>query len=197
MKVHHGIHLIIDFKSEVQLKSDLADLKDMRAGQSAIWLKGEPELLNENAVFIRDIFTLNDLPFLIEGTPQLAKHLHACGILLNNARTIPSVKSSHPELSIGLIAGDLAECKNGELLGADFVCLGPYDQLGVSPYHAISPKKQEYEWVILNIIIPLFAYGNFTPKSLSELSLNVKLGGIAIEKEDIKLILDNNITFNE
>ena len=77
------------------------------------------------------------------------------------------------------------ECKNAELFGADFIYLGPFEDIGIIPYETISPKKQAYEWMILNCTTPIFAFGNLDNEDINTLFEKTILGGTALSTKTL------------
>ena len=192
-----GIHLIIQFENPEQLTKTIDTINSSGLPVSAIWLNGKTEVLKTFQPDIQNILSNFNGDLFINYEPELIQSLKISGCVLTDSDQIQSVKEKHPDLKTAIITDDLAECKNAELFGADLVYLGPYQDIGMNPYQTISPKEHEYEWMILDLTIPLFAFGEFTTELLNNLTDKVKLNGILTPSESIHSLVDSEPIFSE
>jgi len=187
-----GIHLEIPFRTlpnfELAIKSiDMTKVK-------TIWLRGDLNDLKSHCDEIN--LLLSDFNVLVENDIELALSLSAKAILLKDPDDIQEIKKQHHNLKIGVVTNEVVDCKNAELFKADFVYLGPYQKIGFEPYESLTPKEPPYEWMILNIIIPVFAFGNFNQKTLNKMDKHIKLGGIALKLDDFESLSTDSLIFN-
>ena len=143
-----------------------------------IWLKNAQKIAPNQINEFIDLLEAYQLKVLIEEDIDLAKNLKVEGVLTNEAENIIEYKKENTNLKFGVIANDIAESKNGELFGADFIFLGPFEKIGLEPYVSLSPIKPDYEWMFLNIIIPIIPFGDINVNDEEELISTCKIGGI-------------------
>ncbi|MFD1551797.1 hypothetical protein DNU06_02135 [Putridiphycobacter roseus] len=144
-----------------------------------IWLKNTAVIKTNEYPAIKALIRTHELNIFIEENLSLAQSLEATGLLTHDAEKLTSLKAAMPTIKLGVIANDIADCKNAELFEADLVFLGPYEEIGLAPYLNLSPVKQDYEWMFLNIIIPLIPFGTINKIEEKELFEKCILGGIA------------------
>ncbi len=91
---------------------------------------------------------------------------------------------------IGGTANTSADAKNVELLGADYIGLGPFREtktkaklspiLGLKGYQSIIPKINKYGWDILNFNIPIIAIGGLRVDDIKLLKQETGVYGVAL-----------------
>lgn len=105
---------------------------------------------------------------------------------------ITNLSEQYPKMRIVGRAQSLAECKNWELLGADFIDFNPPMDLddnkspfiiGSELYQDAIPKKEEYGWMIMSVNTPVFTSQTRSLLELSELFGRTRIAGVVISDE--------------
>jgi thiamine-phosphate pyrophosphorylase len=91
---------------------------------------------------------------------------------------------------IGGTANTLADCKNVELFGGDYIGLGPFRKtstkkklspiLGIEGFKSIIPKDETYGWDMLNFNIPIVAIGGLKVDDINLLKQHTGIYGVAL-----------------
>ena len=174
MSKNHIQYKIVLFSDLISFKKTINS--HTQNNNSIIWLKGNLELLMRFANEIHQIIKQKGLNIAIEESIELTQIIKAQTILTSNPENIPQIKKALNNINIGVFTSEIAECKNAELFEADFVLLGPFEKIGIEPYINLTPLKPKYEWMILNIIIPVFAFGKLSKMDIQKLKDNCLLG---------------------
>ena len=133
-----------------------------------------------------------DATLIINDRINIAQSINADGVHLgltdqpiNEARHILG-----NDKIIGGTANTSADAKNVELLGADYIGLGPFREtktkaklspvLGLKGYQSIIPKINKYGWDILNFNIPIIAIGGLRVADIKLLKQETGIYGVAL-----------------
>ncbi|MFT5818985.1 MAG: thiamine monophosphate synthase [Crocinitomix sp.] len=109
----------------------------------------------------------NKVNYLVKDDVDLADKIGVDGVLISDLeRDLSSIRISHPDLLIGGLAYDLADCKNWEMKGVDFIQFFMPENgspqgviLGSELLQDIIPREEEYGWMILSLNKPVFVLG--------------------------------------
>ncbi|NOQ71595.1 MAG: hypothetical protein GQ574_06325 [Crocinitomix sp.] len=109
----------------------------------------------------------NKVNYLVKDDVDLADKLGLDGVLISDLeRDLSSIRISHPNLLIGGLAYDLADCKNWEMKGVDFIQFFMPENgsqqvviLGSELLQDIIPREEEYGWMVLSLNKPVFVLG--------------------------------------
>jgi hypothetical protein len=136
---------------------------------------------------------------------DFAKQINAKILFLSNLdESITDLAVEYPNMHIWGRAETLTDCKNWELLGANYIDFNPPQTgleedkspfiLGAELYQAVIPKKVEYGWMILSLNTPVFASNIMSLSDLTELIDNTQIAGVIINDDfEAKLDLVNSI----
>ena len=195
MEKYSGIHGQVVFANPGQFKVDLEQFN--QSNIKMIWLRGEPGLIFEHVTEIRSILLECKISVIVEDDLKLVKALQADTILIKKPEDIQAVRAEKAEIKIGIITDKIVTCKNAELFNADFIYLGPYENIGIEPYETLSPREDAYEWMILNINTPLFIFGQYTDNELKMIDQRLKLNGIVVYSNMLMFIDNLALSFRQ
>lgn len=167
---HLGKIVIIDSGLLVNIENISQDYWNMING---IYI----QVKDINISIINDLIEKHNLQCYVDDDNKSTK-LNTTGIITNDPENISKIKKEHPNLKIGIKTAKIVDCKNAELMEADFIWLGPFKTIGIETYETLTPLEMPYEWMILNVDIPIFSYGSLLIKDLKELNEKINLGGI-------------------
>lgn len=139
---------------------------------------------------VRDLCR-NKAIFIVNDNVEVASEINADGVHLgkddlpvDEARLILGYDNI-----IGGTANTLADCKNLEKTGADYIGLGPFREtktkeklspiLGLDGYRRIVPKDEEYGWTVMSLNTPVLAIGGILPEDVYQLKDQTAIHGIA------------------
>lgn len=129
---------------------------------------------------------------IINDRVALAKQIDADGVHLGlDDMPIDEARKVLGENKIiGGTANTLADAKNVELLGGDYIGLGPFRPtttkqklspiLGIEGFKSIIPKTETYGWDILNFNIPIVAIGGLQTEDVKLLKQQTAIYGVAL-----------------
>ena len=133
-----------------------------------------------------------DATLIINDRINIAQTVNADGVHLGLTDQ-PINKARHilgNDKIIGGTANTSADAKNVELLGADYIGLGPFREtktkaklspiLGLKGYQSIIPKINKYGWDILNFNIPIIAIGGLRVDDIKLLKQETGVYGVAL-----------------
>lgn len=128
---------------------------------------------------------INDRINIVQSINADGVHLGLTDQPINEARHILG-----NDKIIGGTANTSADAKNVELLGADYIGLGPFREtktkaklspvLGLKGYQSIIPKINKYGWDILNFNIPIIAIGGLRVADIKLLKQETGIYGVAL-----------------
>ena len=94
----------------------------------------------------------------------------------------------HPTLSIGCHANSVAECKNLEMVGVDYIQYDPpKDQpeagMGKIPFlETLIPRKEEYGWVVMSLNTPIIVGGLNSPDEYEDIYQLADVKGVFLDE---------------
>jgi len=183
MKIAFGLHLRIGFKNIQDFQSDIRLLENQT--QKTVWLTGEENQIKKQVQEINKVIDEEKL-LIISETTFFELGLNVSALICRNFNDIDLFKNKYPNLKIGGIGSDIAECKNIEHFNGDFVYLGPLEKIGVSPYLILTPEKPDYEWRFIDITIPVIAFGMSSLDTLSDITEKTNLFGFGAVNTEFK-----------
>ena len=121
--------------------------------------------------------------------PEKARELGLKNVFISNGSIdVFELKSNYPNLNFGATAYSLADCKNLELAGADYIeMIVPSKKqnsipLGSELMQDIIPKEESYGWVVMSLNTPVLASGIPTIKKFEKLQDSADVKGIVISE---------------
>ncbi|MDA7804410.1 thiamine phosphate synthase, partial [Crocinitomix sp.] len=135
--------------------------EDMMNGVDAIRIPAtipKAEILN----LIARIDDTTDL--LIIDDIQLALELNVKGVFFSNPESYNELRNFDQDLLLGGMAHNLADCKNWEMIGADFIDYNPPIQkehnspLGSEGFQELPSKNEVYGWMLFSLNVPVFVH---------------------------------------
>ncbi|MBN4070962.1 thiamine phosphate synthase [Crocinitomix catalasitica] len=191
MKTISKIHYITNGRSKDEILSEVDSV--LEAGIDWIQLRMKDENLNQQAIaeevkekcHRKAVFIINDRVELAKEIDADGVHLGKEDIPIDEAREILG-----DEKIIGGSANTIADCKNLELSGVDYIGMGPFaftetkKQLaaiiGLGGFQKLFPKEEEYGWMISSINCPVLAIGGITNNDIEEIMNTTSLHGVAV-----------------
>ncbi|MBN4072673.1 thiamine phosphate synthase [Crocinitomix catalasitica] len=191
MKTISKIHYITNGNSQNEILSEVDTV--LKAGIDWIQLRMKDESLDHKAIAKEVKERCQDKSILIiNDRVELAKEIEADGVHLgkedmsiNEARKILGDKKI-----IGGTANTIADCKNLELAGVDYIGMGPFaftetkkelePIIGLEGFQNLFPKEEEYGWVITSINCPILAIGGITGKDIGKIMNTTSIHGVAV-----------------
>ncbi|HIP36269.1 MAG TPA: thiamine phosphate synthase [Crocinitomix sp.] len=211
------IQYITQSKTEYSILEEVEQV--LQAGIDWIQLR----VKNENIDFLsvaRKVKTLTkkyNATLIINDNIEIVQKVNAQGVHLGltdtpiiEARTILGQHKI-----IGGTANTLADAKNVELFGANYIGLGPFRDtktkqnlspiLGLKGYQNIIPKIKPYGWNILSFNIPIIAIGGLRIEDINQLVNQTGIYGVALSsliynasnKSEIVTILKQMLSENQ
>ncbi len=144
-----------------------------------------------------------NIDYLVKDNIDFANEINADGVLISDLdRDLSTIRSSYPNLLIGGLALDLADCKNWELKEVDFIQFGIPNSdsnqnviLGSEILQDIIPREEEYGWMILSLNKPVFVTGIKNFQELKSLHSKTNVYGVVFTKQfEINSSLENRIS---
>ncbi len=192
MKAISKIQYITQSKTENEIIDEVKSV--LATGIDWVQLRIKNDLVDVLSIAqqIKQLTNQYKATLIINDRVELAKQVNANGVHLgltdmpiNKAREVLG-----KEKIIGGTANTLADAKNVELLGADYIGLGPYKHtttkqklspiLGIDGFKSIVPKSQTYGWDILNFNIPIIAIGGLQTEDIKLLKQQTAIYGVAL-----------------
>ncbi len=182
-----------DFLPEDMSLHDAVD-KAIHGGASTILLRdetlGEEEYMRE-AVRIKIMCGMYDVPFLIYGNVEAAEAVDADGIVVElkdfNSREIR--RKFGVDRSAGVFANSVKDAISAEKEGASFLFLGPV-RLKDNKKKKGGVSVEEVEEICSKVSIPVVAYGGIADENLNELRgtgiFGIGVGAGIFGSEDIE-----------
>lgn len=176
-----GLHPIIHFTSEAEFTASINELQKNNC--SIVWLKGEDKIIKKHAESINLLLKNTNID-IVSSITLTNTGINIWGLITDNFEEVLTLKQNYPALKIIGLANDVAEAKNFEMAEADMVYLGPIQEIGDEPYITLIPAKPDYEWMFIDITIPVCAFGKIAPETLDSLCQKVNLHGFAADWGD-------------
>jgi len=192
MKLISKIQYITQSKTE---KAILSEVKEaLEAGVNWIQLRIKDEALNYLSIAqkVKEITDSFKAVLILNDKVELVNIVGAHGVHVGlEDMPIQEVRKIIGENKIiGGTANTLADAKNVELFGADYIGLGPFKTtktkkvlspiLGLEGYKNIIPKTETYGWQTLLFNIPIIAIGGLEVNDINELKTQTGIHGIAL-----------------
>lgn len=189
--LHTKKWILYDFanKSDESIADQLSILT--KAQVSAILL--HPENSGFSIDQLKEIvsFCKGEMDCFVVDNLTLAKEMGASGLFFSNIQLADwSIKETNPDLIIGGRAHTLADCKNFELMDADFLTLissvakplGPDNGsvLGSEIFSDIVPQQEVYGWMVSSLNVPVIAEGIYSLDELAVIAENSDIQGVLI-----------------
>jgi len=208
------LQYITQSKTEDTILSEVESV--LKAGVEWVQLRIKDEKLNYLAI-AKQVKQLTDQyksTLIINDNIDICKQIDACGVHVGLTDTpIEKVrKQLGTNKIIGGTANTLADAKNVELFGADYIGLGPFKHtntkkvlspiLGLEGYKNIIPKTEPYGWQTLLFNIPIVAIGGLEVNDIKELKQHTGIHGVALSgliynsKNKKELITEINTILN-
>lgn len=189
--LHAKKWVLYDFvnKSDESIADRLSILNN--AGISALLVHPEKSGFSIDQLKVIATFCKGEIDCFVVDNPVLAKEIGASGLFFSTIQLADwSIKESHPNLIIGGRAHSLADCKNFELMDADFLTLVPAvaKPLGADNgsipgseiFSDIVPQEEVYGWMVSSLNIPVIAEGVFSLEELTRIVENANTQGVLI-----------------
>ncbi len=144
-----------------------------------------------------DLIVVDDLDY--------ALGIDAQGLYITSQELkVEDIMKAHPELSIGALAGSVAECKNWELKGVDYIELNVNPRKDVKPdlptilgteiFKDLISKEESYGWMILSLNTPVIVSGLTSISQLRGLEKHADFHGVLItELFENKAVLTDKV----
>lgn len=141
--------------------------------------------------------------YLVKDNIDFAKEINADGVLLSDLDSdLSTIRSSHPNLLVGGLAINLADCKNWELKNVDFIQFAiPSNNskqniiLGSEILQDIIPREEEYGWMILSLNKLVFVNGVTNLEELKSIRAKTNIYGVVLTKQfEINSALEKRIS---
>lgn len=126
----------------------------------------------------------NSITILIIDDVNLATALDADGVFFSIPEMFHQVSKS--DLLIGGMAHNLADCKNWEMLGADFIDFNPPfrvskgQPLGSEGFKELPSKNEVYGWMLFSLNIPVFIHQPTTLPLIKEIYSVADIHGVLL-----------------
>jgi len=207
------LHYITQSKTELTILSEVESV--LKAGINWVQLRIKDKSLDYLKI-AKEVKILTDqysATLIINDNIEICKQINACGVHvgLSDTPIIEVRKALGKNKIIGGTANTLADVKNVELFGADYIGLGPFKHtttkkvlspiLGIEGYKNIIPKTEPYGWQALLFNIPIVAIGGLEIEDIKELKEKTGIHGVALSglifNSDTKkeLVTELNKTF--
>ena len=154
-------------------------------------IKEETEDLEETAVEVKRKCE-GKATFILNDRVELAQKIGADGVHLGK-KDMPITEARKlfgEHKIIGGTANTIADCKNLEIAGADYIGMGPYaftetkkelsPILGLEGFKNLFPKEDDYGWMILSINTPVVAIGGIQLADVDLLANETSVHGVAL-----------------
>ena len=192
MKAISNIQYITRSKTEISILDEVKTV--LKSGINWVQLRVKDDSLDILSIAqqVKRLTDEHQATLIINDRVALAKQINADGVHVGlNDMPIDEVRKILGDHKIiGGTANTLADAKNVELLGGDYVGLGPYRHtttkqklspiLGIDGFKSIIPKKDTYGWDILNFNIPIIAIGGLQLDDIKLLKQQTGIYGIAL-----------------
>lgn len=186
----------IQYINQTQTKNEILEEVELalKAGVDWVQLRMKNPDLEEVKIAeeVKKLCADHQAAFIINDKVDLAKLVDADGVHLGlTDMPIPQAREVlGTDKIIGATANTLADVKNGELFGADYIGLGPYrftstkknlsPVLGLEGYQQILPKKEPYGWEYLSVNVPVVAIGGIEVEDIKLLKNETAIHGVAL-----------------
>jgi len=186
------IQYITQSKTEETILSEVNNV--LEAGVTWVQLRIKDETLDYVSI-AKQVKVITDsykATLIINDRVGIAREIDADGVHVGlTDMPIQEVRKilGHNKI-IGGTANTLADAKNIELFGADYIGLGPFKRtttkkvlspiLGIEGYKDIIPKTEPYGWQTLLFNIPIVAIGGLEIEDVEELKEQTGIHGIAL-----------------
>ena len=208
------LHYITQSKTELTILSEVESV--LKAGINWVQLRIKDKSLDYLKI-AKEVKILTDqysATLIINDNIEICKQINACGVHVGLTDTpIVEVREQlGTNKIIGGTANTLADAKNVELFGADYIGLGPFKQtntkkvlspiLGLEGYKNIILKEESYGWQFLLFNIPIVAIGGLEVNDIKELKQQTGIYGVALSgliynsKNKKELIAEINTILN-
>ena len=155
-------------------------------------------IAKENNVELNE--RLAEIDYLVFDDLDLAVELKADGLIITDLNNdISEIRKVYPNLWIGASASSIADCKNWELKGVDFIQFKlhksddqPSGILGSEHLRNMIPKKMEYGWMIMSLNTPVFILGVYNLVDLEQLYSDIAFYGV-----DITTLFEPDLSLTE
>jgi len=186
------LHYITQSRAEETILSEVKAV--LEAGVTWVQLRIKDETLDYLSIAkqVKVITDSYNATLIINDKVEIAKEINAHGVHVGlTDMPIQEVREIVGQNKIiGGTANTLADAKNIELFGADYIGLGPFKHtttkkvlspiLGLEGYKNIIPKIEPYGWQTLLFNIPIVAIGGLEIEDIKELKEQTGIYGVAL-----------------
>jgi len=186
------LHYITQSRTEETILSEVKAV--LEAGVTWVQLRIKDETLDYLSIAkqVKAITDSYNATLIINDKVEIAKKINAHGVHVGlTDMPIQQVREIVGQNKIiGGTANTLADAKNIELFGADYIGLGPFKHtttkkvlspiLGLEGYKNIIPKIEPYGWQTLLFNIPIVAIGGLEIEDIKELKEQTGIYGVAL-----------------